>query len=125
MVLEMMMPSTSSSSEYCGTMFMVFDPDADFANAAMASLSSAERSESACTLAMAEARGTGLIQAFPNAASMSVPVDHLTHSTAASGFFDPAAAQKPHEYAVATRFGLPGGTSILTLPTTFDCAGSL
>ena len=44
MVLEMTMPRTSSSSEYCGTMFMVFDPAANFANAAIASLSSAERS---------------------------------------------------------------------------------
>src|ERR1700736_2040528 len=96
-VLEMTMPRTSSSSEYCGTMFIVFDPAADLAKAAIAALSSAERWASAWTWAMAEARGTGLIQVLPNSASMSVPVDHLTHSTAASTFFDPAAAQKPQE----------------------------
>ena len=44
-----------------------------------------------------DARGTGLIQVLPKSASTSLLVDHLTHSTAASGFLDPVAAQKPHE----------------------------
>ena len=76
----------------------VFEPAAELAKAAIAALSlGGEIGVGLRPSSIAEARGTGLIQVLPKAASMSVPVDHLTHSTAASTFFEPAAAQKPQE----------------------------
>ena len=67
MTPEFMMPSTSRSWEYCGTMVMLLPAAAEAANAAMAALSSSAMPGSAEIISIAEARGTGFSHSLPKA----------------------------------------------------------